>query len=224
MPSLRRRDALLRSGGWFHVNNVVAKTANLKLSNRFCCLDFDGKPGSLPHADLDEKAMLSRRPVVVATRHADSRTKKLATQLNRQVLNDTNVLHSVLCGWPTFNKWTPPHKFLSKRWQCHFNFSVRTDRKAWCYPERRFIRFCSNTNKLDYDLIKSTESLLQRVTGNRLLIKKRIEILNRWLFGFGTGDFRLAMPNERKIPRSHGSNTLLDKLFACRRMLSMKAG
>lgn len=223
MPSLRRREAMLRSGGWFHVLNIVkSHPDDLEFHPKLKISAYDRKPGVRAMV-ADEKAMLSKRPIVVAK----SKKKKGSTapcpspsDLNKIVLDTTNKLHAVVCGWPSFNKWTPPRKYLSKRSQCDFNFSIRKDRQAWLFPERRFTRFINNVNELDKILIESCRTVLKKSKYTYAdVIHRRLEILNKWLFVVGNADYK-SMTCERRHVRTKG--TPLGTLFKYRRILSME--
>jgi hypothetical protein len=222
MPSLRRREAMLRSGGWFHVLNIVkSQSDDLDFHPSLKLSAYDKKPGVRPMI-ADEKAMLSRRPLVVAKNKKKKLGKTVPSpaSLNKLVLDTTNKLHAVVCAWPTFNKWTPPKKYLAKRSQCDFNFSIRKDRTAWIFPERRFTRYVDNVNKLDKILIESCRTL-SRTMKNTCAdgIRRRLELLNKWLFVVGNGDYK-SMTCERSKCRTKG--TPLGILFGYRRILSME--
>jgi hypothetical protein len=222
MPSLRRREAMLRSGGWFHVLNIVKSHPDeLDLHPTLKISAYDKKPGVRAMVS-DEKAMLSKRPIVVAKKKKKGSTAPCPSpsSLNKIVLDTTNKLHAVVCGWPSFNKWTPPRKYLSKRSQCDFNFSIRKDRQAWLFPERRFTRFVNYVNETDRILLESCRTVIQKSkTISADILYQRLEILTKWLFVVGNADYK-SMTCERRKSRTKG--TPLGTLFKYRRILSME--
>lgn len=195
----------------------VDQDSDLTFHSKFKLNSYEGKPGVRPMVQA-EKAMLAQRPVVIS-KSRDRNSIKKAQEINKQVLDATNKLHSVLCGWPTFNKWTPAHKYLSKRSQCDFNFSMRTDRTAWLFPERRFVRYINDVNATEKILIESTRRVLRSDCATDVL-RQRLKILTKWCYVITHADY-LTMSNER-VGRSTKGSKPTSMLLAYKRALSKK--
>jgi hypothetical protein len=218
MPALRRRANCLLNGGWYNALRDVSASDDLEFSSKWTLSMYDGRPGVRPMVK-SEKAMLSRRPLVVAKRKADIVASRKATSINKRVLDETNKSHARLEGWPIFNRWTPAHKYLSKRSQCDFNFSMRNDRSAWLFPERRFVRFINNVNEVDNLIISSSRAVRRSVCSTPVL-RDRIKLLSKWSYVIASADY-MSLTCER-VGRRVSDSRAAGELIALRKALSKK--
>lgn len=190
MPSLRRRKEILMTGGWTSVLKCLEKD-EVKLSRKRTISEYAGKPGVRAMTE-PQKAMLSELPIVLPKNPKNITDVRKAQKLNKQVLNDSNVLHSVLCGWPVFNKYQTAKSFIEKRSQCGHGFQENRSRSGMFFPERRFVRYVNTVNRTARDLIDNTRLALRNhgtLVNRSPAMRERIKLINKWCYVVHSADY-----------------------------------
>jgi hypothetical protein len=194
------------SGGWFAALRAIHNSnGELTLSGKHNLSEYEGQKGVRPMTDA-VRAELARRPVIMPTRQAKNRkNSKLASTLNKMVIEDTNTLCACIPGWTVFNRWTPARKYVQTKCQCKFNFSVRKDKHSLLFPERRFVRYFNEINHFEKDLIDSTRAMLSslsRKTDKKLcrLVRDRCRLISRYVYKFNSCEYDRLLSEKSKTP------------------------
>lgn len=216
------------SGGWYSVLNTVTNSDDMTFSKVHKFVEYRDKPNTRQMID-SEILDLANKPVVIPVKSMRKNKKvlKKVSQLNSEVLDAVNKKHAMLCGFPTFNRWTPPAKYLRLRSLCDLNFSVKyNERKGIIFPERRFVRYVNTVNTTEELLIKSSTDLLRcrhlRSHTMKNAVKGRIRLIKQWLYHVSLADY-INKHQRKKIKSNHFSSLKLKNiLISLTRALSMK--